>query len=222
MQQVRPPLKINLGCGDHWKAGWQNLDWSPKARLVWCRKLRVFDRILPQTTRRYPLDLICHDLRKIPLPFASQLAGVIFSGYVLEYLTFEQCQSVLQDCWRILMPGGLIRLSQTNIRAVVDAYHRETTPEPSEAAVRAAQKFFERVISPEYLRFWARLFRRGCKIQLFDPPKIGFMLRSAGFVQIKFYGREQEGECPDLDAIEFGENPSAPLLHVEARKPTAS
>jgi predicted SAM-dependent methyltransferase len=219
---ARPPLEVNLGCGNRWKAGWQNLESNPKARLLWCRKLRILDRLLPRTTRQYPLDLICHDLRRIPLPFPSESASVIFSRYVLEYLTLEQSQSLLRDCWRILMPGGLIRLSQANIRAVVDAYHRETTAEPSEAAVRAAQKFFERIISPEYLRFWARLFRRGCKLQLFDAPKSEWMLRSAGFFQIKFYGREQEGECPDLDAIDLGENPAVPLLHAEAMKPTAS
>ena len=76
-------LKINLGCGDLWKADWRNLDGGPATKVYWCRQVPLLRRMLPKTTRAYPPGLVIHDLRRLPLPFADRSAAVIFSGYML-------------------------------------------------------------------------------------------------------------------------------------------
>ena len=115
-------LKVNLGCGARSKADWRNVDGGPWTRVHWLRSLPVPDRLLPSAIRRYPRDLIRWDLRRLPLPFEEHSASVIFSQWVLEYLTEEETVHILADCRRVLLPGGIIRLCQTDIGQIVSAY----------------------------------------------------------------------------------------------------
>lgn len=207
-------MKINLGCGNLWKVDWRNVDGGPAARLMPFRNIPVLKHLLPRTTRLYPPDLIVHDLRKTPLPFPDESATSIFSGYALEYISVAETQSLLKDCWRILKSGGLIRLCQTDIATIVDAYLRGCCA--AAAAVANADRFLS-LAAPQHRQWSVRMFRRGGVQQLFDKPKIAFLLGEAGFHDIRFYSRG-EGECPDLKSIERTERDAAPLLHVEARK----
>jgi predicted SAM-dependent methyltransferase len=212
------PSKINLGCGGAWAPGWKNLDGGPAARLMWLRKLRVFNRFLPRTTLQYPPDLIVADLRRLPLPFPDDSASVIFSQYALEYLRREECDQALADCYRILQPGGLIRLSQTDVAAIIGQYRPPEVMGPTEEAVRNTATFLA-LASPEHTKLMVRLLRRGGVQRLFDRPSLEYCLRKAGFVDITFPAWN-EGACPDLDKIaaEFSIS-IMKLLHAEARKP---
>lgn len=212
-------LKINLGCGNLWKADWENLDGGFATWFFWCRRLPLLGRLVPRTTQRYPRNLVIHDLRKPPLPFRDGSASVIFSGSVLEYLTGDETLALLRDCRRILRPGGLIRLCQVNIGTIIDCYCKNFQDHPSAAAVENARHFLDRC-APERLQWSVRLFRGGGHHQLFDKPSVEFFLGSAGFVDIRFY-KHGEGECPDLASIERSEDLQAPWLHVEAKTPAA-
>jgi SAM-dependent methyltransferase len=210
-------MKINLGCGRRWKAGWKNLDGGPRARVFRLRRLKIFNWLLPKACLGYPPDLIVADLRRTPLPFADNSASVVFSGYALEYLTAAETEAVLRDCHRILAPGGLIRLCQTDIGTIVARYlSRKPDHACAEAAENAAE--FLRHAAPEHTTWSIRLFRRGGVQQLFDQASLEYLLRRAGFVDPRYYETHQ-GECPDLASIERPERQTAPLLHVEARKP---
>jgi SAM-dependent methyltransferase len=211
-------LRINLGCGARWQAGWKNVDGGPPARLVWLRRLRVFDRLLPRITRLMPQDVLVVDLRRTPLPFEDRCASVIFSGYVLEYLTREETERLLRDCLRILQPGGLLRLCQADIRPIAEQYLAGVPGRPGVAALENADRFL-RLASPEHTKWSVRLFRRGGVQQLFDRPSLQYMLEQAGFTGVASCG-PLEGECPDLEAIERSDDvQEAPLIRVEARKP---
>jgi predicted SAM-dependent methyltransferase len=211
-------MNINLGCGNLWKADWRNLDGGPAARLMLFRGIPLLNRLLPRTTRQYPRDLVVHDLRKTPLPFPDQSAASIFSGYAFEYISVTQTRAVLKDCWRILKPGGLIRLCQTDIATIVEAYVRGG--HAGESAVENADQFLK-LAAPQHRQWSVRMFRRGGVQQLFDKAKIEFLLAEAGFCSVLFYS-QGEGECPDLKSVERAERIAAPLLHVEARKANAA
>ena len=208
-------LKVNLGCGGRWNAGWRNLDGGPWTRVLWLRSLPVPECLLPAPTRRYPRDLIRWDLRRVPLPFEERSAAVIFSQWVLEYLTVEEAVHTLTDCNRVLLPGGLIRLCQTDISAIVSSYLAEGDVAPTPEAVERARRFLASA-APDHTSLSGRLFRRGGVQQLFDRPTVEWMLMEAGFTDIRFW-RLHEGQCPDLLELEHEWDP--PLIRVEARKP---
>jgi len=94
---------LNLGCGANrppWDA-WINLD---SVRSV----------LAPGTKERVNLDqeknYIDHDLLN-PLPFEANTIDAILCSHVLEHFTVIESLKVLRDCYRVLRPGGLIRVS---------------------------------------------------------------------------------------------------------------
>jgi len=76
--------KLNIGCGKNVKVGWINLD--------------RFD--LPG------LDVV-HDIENLPLPFDDKEFEEIVCDNVLEHLEYIP---VLKDLYRILKPGGHLRI----------------------------------------------------------------------------------------------------------------
>jgi predicted SAM-dependent methyltransferase len=63
-------------------------------------------------------DLIV-DLRK-ELPFESESISKIQAEDVLEHLEFDDCISLLNECFRLLIPGsGIIRISVPDYRSIV-------------------------------------------------------------------------------------------------------
>jgi hypothetical protein len=212
MASTGVPHRINLGCGERWLPGWRNVDGGPWTRLHWLQATPIPDRLLPSTVRRYPRDLVRWDLRHVPLPFATASASIVFSQWVLEYLTTEESAAILRECRRILRPDGLIRLNQTNIEAIVEAYFDGAVGPGTEAVARAAR--FLAAAAPGHTTRSARILRRGGVQQLFDQPKLEWMLSEAGFTEITFV-RLHEGECPNLIELEHEWDP--PLIRVEAK-----
>jgi SAM-dependent methyltransferase len=207
-------VAINIGCGARWKRNWRNVDGGPWTRLHWLRSVPGLERVLPAAIRGYPRDLIRWDLRATPLPFSDGSASVIFSQWVLEYLTVDESTRLLRDCHRILAPGGLIRLCQTNIDAIIESYRSEGDPGPTLRAATRAGKFLESS-APGHTTPSARLFRRGGVQQLFDRSKLEWTLGEAGFTDICYVGFN-DGDCPDLPDLEHEWDP--PLMRVEARR----
>jgi SAM-dependent methyltransferase len=215
-QQRETPINVNLGCGARWKADWANVDGGLPARLAWLRRMPLLGRLLPQSLRRYPPNLIYLDLRQGKLPFPDSSVSAIFSGYALEYLTVAESRRVLKECCRVLRPGGVLRLCQTDIGSIVERYRQRVPEAPSEEAVENAAEFLAHA-APEHSKFWVRLVRRGGVQQLFDRASLEYSLAISGFADVRFYPAG-EGECPDLEWIERPERSAAPLLHVEAKK----
>lgn len=54
------------------------------------------------------------DIRK-PLPFPIGSAGFILAEHVIEHVDFRSGVRFLQECWRILEPGGVLRLAFPDI-----------------------------------------------------------------------------------------------------------
>lgn len=209
--------RINLGCGSLWKSDWRNVDGGPLTCLLPLRKLRMLNFLLPETVMTYPPDLVRADFRRMPMPFPNNSASVIFSGYCLEYLTRSESTRLLHDCFRILAPGGLIRLCQTDAQTIAEAYLSNRPDGPSTEAADNVASFLSHA-APNHTRLGIRLFRRGGVQQLFDKPSLEYVLSQVGFEQMTSC-EPGKGDCPDLEWIERPQQPWAHLLYVEARKP---
>jgi SAM-dependent methyltransferase len=94
----RPPRRVNLGCGPLPAAGWLNVDAVSRSA-----------------------DLIQDLGRRLDLPDAC--AEMVFSEHVLEHLDFpEEARTFLGEAFRILRPGGRIRLIVPDGEKVIRAY----------------------------------------------------------------------------------------------------
>jgi predicted SAM-dependent methyltransferase len=104
-------LKLNLGCGPVQPPGWVNVDGSNRAwlatRLGPLDRLLTAVRLLPpgafgRSTTYARLD------RRLPWPDGS--AAAVYLGEVLEHFTREGGAALLRECFRVLGPGGVVRV----------------------------------------------------------------------------------------------------------------
>jgi predicted SAM-dependent methyltransferase len=127
-----PTVKLNLGCGPNIfpHPGWTNYD---KADLSnYWRFLRTGERLEmpPQQVavcrfvREHHADkdpVIAHDWAK-PFPHEDDSVDYIYVGQAIEHMSRRtQAVPFLQECRRMLRPGGTLRLTTPDLAALVDA-----------------------------------------------------------------------------------------------------
>lgn len=111
-------IKVNLGCGHIQPQGWVNVDGSNRAKLAhylpWVDNLLVKLGILSRTDFG-PHTTIANLFK--PLPFQTGSVRAIYCGEVLEHFKPSDMRRLLDECIRVLAPGGVFRL------CVPDCHH---------------------------------------------------------------------------------------------------
>lgn len=70
---------------------------------------------------------VIHDLTKFPYPFKNESVDAIFSSHFVEHLDGTERIKFFNECYRILKPGGKMRLLHPyykSVRAVQDPTHK--------------------------------------------------------------------------------------------------
>lgn len=106
----------NLGCSGRVCAGWTNIDFSLLVRLgryrLFCKALYRFG-ILDKARyeRMYKLagEIIVWDLRN-GIPFPDKAFDVVYHSHLLEHIDRETAPDFLKECYRVLKPGGRLRI----------------------------------------------------------------------------------------------------------------
>lgn len=90
---------IELGAGEkNGEGGWVTIDMSEKCDIFW-------------------------DLRN-GIPFSSERVSKIYSSHLFEHLTFKEAQKLLDECKRVLTPGGTFSICVPNARLYIEAYFK--------------------------------------------------------------------------------------------------
>src|ERR1041384_7804425 len=99
LASLRPrDLYVNLGCGYRPMKGWINVDHArgPEVQVVW--------------------DVTAD------LPFPDSSCSAIFSEHLIEHVGKDDAQHLLNECHRMLQPGGVLRLSTPDAEKFLRAY----------------------------------------------------------------------------------------------------
>lgn len=174
-------LKLNLGCGPHAMPGWINVD-----------------------AENHP-GITNHDLR-YPLPFEDGSAEVIYSEHFIEHLTREEGSFFLMECFRVLRPGGWLRISTPDLKVLAEDYLGSRVNRWSDCGWRPLTP--ARLIN-EGMRMWGHSY-------LYDFAELYLVLTAIYFVDIARCGWH-ESTHPYLRGLEV--RPSLGDLIIEARKP---
>jgi predicted SAM-dependent methyltransferase len=89
---------VNLGCGSTFHQGWINFDLNPTERGV-----------------RHA------DLSK-GIPLEENSCDAVYHAHVLEHLSKDQGRRFLSECFRVLKPGGLLRVVVPDLEGIVRNY----------------------------------------------------------------------------------------------------
>lgn len=195
------PLRVNIGCGTSGAPGWYNVDNSPTIPLSRIPLLRKIPRI-----PAWPADVRRHDVTK-GLPFRDQTIECIYSSHTFEHFTWQQSLSVARECFRVLKPGGVLRIVVPDLELLVRDYLGDPGP-------RASHVFLQRLsLSHSVFDF---LHPGSNHSQMFDGKSLVHLLREAGFANPKL--REfMQSDIPDISGIEL-EVRKRESLYVEAHR----
>lgn len=105
---------LNLGCGARFHLGWTNADLHPVHESVRCL-----------------------DVAFGPLPFPDAGFAAVYHSHLLEHLPCDRTVVFLQECRRVLQPGGVVRvvvpdleqIARLYLLALEDAWDHRSGPE---------------------------------------------------------------------------------------------
>jgi SAM-dependent methyltransferase len=87
LEELRWGTKLNLGPGSNWKRpGWTAMDCYKKC------------------------DVNIDFRKKGPFPFEDNTISIIFTSHMLEHMDNESGINIANECYRVLKPGGILRV----------------------------------------------------------------------------------------------------------------
>ena len=201
---------INLGCGLAVAPGWINVDNSLNARLAKRPLLRKalwkFGFLSDfHYAVKWPAAVMSYDLRK-PLPYPGASIDYVYTSHFLEHLSRHDAQKLINEAFRVLKPGGLIRIVVPDLAIGVRQYVAAMQANSNDA--RAATEFLE----------WLQLSRpnvRDPHLWMYDGPSLAALLNDCGFINAAVC-EYKKGRVPDCDILD---NRPSDSLHLEAEKP---
>ncbi|HTU91891.1 MAG TPA: methyltransferase domain-containing protein [Gemmataceae bacterium] len=209
--------KLNLGCGPVQPSGWINVDGSNRAWLA--THLGLLDRLLTSFGILSPTEFnsstkyVNLDRR---FPWQDNSIAAIYIGEVLEHFTREKGSHLLVNCYRVLKPGGVLRVRVpdnaqfwANYLAEYESVLQKPRSERTMDHTRWIGMFFRDIC---VTRPWYSSMGHYHK-WMYDEVSLIKTLEEQGFIQVERRAY-LDSQIEDIDRVEVRDN-----LIVEAIKP---
>lgn len=211
-------IKLNIGCGPSGQIdGFVNID-NSKAVLLhrWPSVKRGLYKI--GLLSKQKLEANWDDVRYVDasrrLPYRSESVAKIYSSHFLEHVPAEKGQKVLRECYRTLIPGGVMRLVLPDLLWHAERYVQQTTDIVAGSPKNYSTQVHDRFLNTVYGAYLepARFGHRHC--YMYDFPTIYCLLSIVGFRDIRQY---QYRTGPDEDLWKNDCRPED-SMHLECAK----
>lgn len=204
--EATPIRKLQIGAGDNHLEGWLNADLEPSSDQV-----------------------ICLDATQ-PFPFPDNVFDYIFSEHMIEHITYKDALFMLKECFRVLRPGGKIRIATPDVEQLMGLLSSDLTEEQRRYLELSANQILglysdelspiqkhlpEWALDPEHIRrqypspgrdtaaFTVNHFFRSYDHRfLFDRTTLSGALAEAGFQNIRFC-TPGVSDDPQLNGLEL-------------------
>jgi len=156
LAKYTPPHKLHVGCGNIRFEGWINVDLNAHFDTV---------DVLWDITRKFPAN--------------GESCSLIYSEHLIEHLPVDLAVAFFADAYRLLQPGGVIRIAMPSLSHLVRYYLSDNWRDQ------------EWLKSPkyQYIKTPAEMlnvsFRGWGHLWLYDEVELQRRLREAGFAEIR-------------------------------------
>lgn len=229
------PILINIGCGSTISPRWINLD---KSLNAWISNypllkgiLKQF-RLLPKSVRDvdFPKGIRYRDVHKQGLPACDNSVDWIYNSHLIPCMTREQTRKLFLESFRVLKPGGRMRVVTADLRSMAQSWNdltraylngdRTTLMEGLQDKIpddlplgdllnrRLGLHWFSRSGMPRWRRFFDYPIQ-----YVYDYESLAYLLEQAGFEGI-IKTTMFVSEMPDIHQIETRKD----SVYVEATK----
>ncbi len=155
--------KLQLGSSDSILSGWLNTDLFPGHATV----------VFLDATKRFPLD--------------DNTFDYIISEHMIEHVDYEAGEAMLRECFRVLKPGGRVRIATPDLDVVVGLHSKEKTDAQRQYIDWAIAKFVPTIqgnkdvfVINNFFRAWGHRF-------IYDEDTLNRLLSRCGFCEIASY-----------------------------------
>lgn len=213
-------VKINFGCGLSPTEGYLNYDNSPSvklARMGFLSGLLCRFGLLNADQKRFVDFCRTHDIRwgnpVKGIKMSDGTAAVIYSSHMMEHLDKSEAKRFLQEAWRLLVSGGVIRLALPDLKKYANEYL-----ERGDADLFISNLH---VCCPKPKGFVARL--KACLVGgrhhhwMYDEASLCGFLAECGFADARSL-RPGETTINEPGVLNLSERVTE-SIYVEARKP---
>ena len=211
--------RLNLGCGPVQPPGWINIDGSMRAKLAsWFNPM---DRLLVKLGVLSPTEFgpnvkVCNLFR--PLPYADRSISCIYAGELWEHFEYADAHRLTNDCFRVLAPGGVLRVCVPDgvqfwkryLDLVATEVEKPQSERVAERIKAHVSMYFNEICTR---RIWFGSMGHTHKWQ-FDEVQLIEMFETNGFINVERKSFH-DSRMPNVDDVE-----SSDFLIVEGSKAT--
>ena len=152
VQKKNKKIRLHLGCGKRNFPGFINIDRSNYKHIHFKRNVNNL---------------------KI---FKNNSVDMIYASHVLEYFDINEAKSVLKEWKRVLIKGGLLRISIPNFKSLIKVYKRTNNIEKIIGPLFGRMKSNEKIIYHKYVYDYKAIYKllkslKFKKIKLFNWKK---------------------------------------------------
>jgi predicted SAM-dependent methyltransferase len=136
-----------------------------------------------------------------PFPFEDRTFDYVYSEHMIEHIPWKDGLFMLGECFRVLKPGGTVRIATPDMKVLLDLYAGAEGPVAQQYMQWITDRFLEgvRVSKPQFVinnafTNWGHQF-------LYDAEVLGMALKDSGFEDVRQVATGQSTD-PHLRGLE--------------------